>query len=173
MEPFNVVHIANDETPKQPIFRASVETTQIYDRLKASKIGDIVSYTELSEIIGKNVQYAGRSNLVSAIRMLERDRIVFASVKDIGVKNLNDIEKVQFGNSGIDRIRRLSRRSSRKILCSEYDLLDDAAKLKYNASLSVLGAVAVFSKPTSIARIEHYAPYSRLDLNRTIEMFKK
>jgi len=58
---------------RRSIPEMSVDTRLLIERLSRVEIGDFVSYKELSEVIGRDVQGAARGNLTTARHRLEVD----------------------------------------------------------------------------------------------------
>jgi len=140
---------------KRAIPEMSIDAKMLYDRLVKMEIGEEVSYGDLSRIIGRNVQSIAYSLLKTAREKAEREeQMVFAPVRNIGIKRLNDIGIISAGSGYIGKIRRLARRGSRKITCvKDFSSLPKDEQLKHNVSLSVLGAMEQFGSSATIRRI--------------------
>ena len=82
-------------TDQIPAFKRSIDTQTVVDRLRASEIGDLVTYASISEALGRDVTNGARSVLQSARRIvLNEDQMVFGVVTRVGLKRLSDVEIV-------------------------------------------------------------------------------
>jgi len=132
----------------------SIETRMLIDRLKTAQIGETITYATLSNIIGREVQDDARHLLVSAQKACLRDHIVFASVRKIGVKRLADTEIVGIGEAMLPKIKRAAKRGIVKMTSvADFSALPDAAKLRHNAVISMLGVVAHVAGPRRLQKI--------------------
>jgi hypothetical protein len=155
----------------------SVDAQEIYKRLVKLAEGETITYQELSDIIGRDIQ-KHRNCLYTAYKMaLKENRMVFDTIRDEGIRRLkNDEIPNVIGTYSITRIRRTSRRGATKIVAADYNSLSNEMKVKHNAHLSVLGAFIQMTKQKAIERIET-AVRENEDLNkityaRTLEQFK-
>ena len=159
---------------KQPIFKLSVDTQLVIDRLMKAQVGEVVTYADLSAILGRNIQYASRGCLTTACKRLQADHaIVFGTVRSVGVKRLNDSEKVAAGLSSIPKIRSQARNGAKRIVCAQYDALSKEDKVKHNTGLSFLGVMGEMTKPKiQLALAERVKEaQDKLPLQRTLEFF--
>ena len=160
---------------KAPRFRRSIDTQMVIDRLRAAAPGELVTYRELSDIIGRDVADGARHVLQSATRALQKHRqMVFAAVTRQGVRRLDDAGIVDMGGAAIKRIGRAARRAGVTLGCANFDNLDDGRRVKHNATLSYFGVVEAISKKGAIAKIESRVEKTRqaLPLAKTLEAFK-
>jgi len=159
---------------KRALFEPSIDRRLVEDRLRKATVGELVSYSELAGIIDRDMQNGGRGVLTSARRALERDGVIFAVVRDEGVKRLSDPEIVKTGEDTIARARRASRRGYRRVSMANYDKLSKEDQVTHNAYLSILGALAAVTKTSSVRRVEARVAESRecLPLAATLEAFK-
>jgi hypothetical protein len=153
----------------------SVDSQMLYDRLVTMKAGESITYKDLSAVIVKNVQGAGRSNLMSARRKaLSTHGLVFEAVRNEGLKCLTDQEKAKLGTSGIKSIRKKARNTSRKILAVEnFNTLSKDEQVAHNLSLSLLGAISQMTKNSNIEKLESAIKIQdgKLPFAKTIESY--
>ena len=160
------------------IAEISVDSHAVYVRITQLKPGEIVLYSELSSLIGRDFQLYGRGNLETAERIaLRDDKMVFASVRNVGVKRLEN-EEIPFvvGGGTITKIRRAARRCGKKIIAADYDALSNDGKIRHNTGLSVLGAFVQMTRPKAIAKIDsavELEALNRLTFAKTLEQFKQ
>ena len=159
-----------------PRFTASLETRLLYERLKTLKVGEVIAYRELNQIIGQDVQTGGRGALRSARHWAERDdRIVTDAIPNIGLKRLSDPENVAGSTTALTKIRRAAQRGIDRLIAVDWGGLEDADKLQHNAGLSALNIVKYLSKPKSVERIAgavNTTSTGQLPIARTLELFR-
>lgn len=151
---------------KQPTFQISVDAKMLAEKLTSVQVGVVVTYSDLSKIIGRPVQKGGRAAMIEARKIVQRDkRMVFDSVRNLGLKRLNDVEIV---DSTSDReLRCMHRRTKRavaKLVCVDYNALPNEKKVKHNATISMMGALAELTTIGSLKRVETKVQESGLTL---------
>jgi hypothetical protein len=100
---------------QSPIKIISADSITIYNRLRQCQIGEIVTYKELSSLIGRNILKT-RGNLYTAMRRAARDDgMAFATVLKLGVKCISDKEIVHEQRGTISRIRRAARKIEQRV----------------------------------------------------------
>lgn len=161
-------------TERKTTFEMSIDTRTIYDRLKKAAIGEVVSFAQLSELLGRKI--AGDcSNLQSALHRLEGEGTAFANVRGTGYQRMNDIEVVNTSESAREGIRRKAKRAIKRLTCvNEFDRLPNDMKVKHNAALSGFGAIAAIMSPGRVKALEQDVAKagSQLPLAKTLEAFK-
>lgn len=138
-------------------FELSVDTQLLYRHLVEHEATEVpITYEELSELIGRDVQREARHLLQSARRRaLKRDRIVFGTVTGVGLRRLSDEEVAATGESFLKRIRRTARRASETVTCvQDFEKLPADAKAKHNATLSLAGVLRHFTQPRRVLQLE-------------------
>ena len=162
----------------KPVFRLSLDTRTIYERLIKAKIGEIVSYEELSAAIQSNVRSgSARSSMQSARRKaLALQYMVFDAVTNVGLKRLNDSEIVGTSQGALRRMRRMAKRSAQKLgAVQSFDTLSDDKKIMHNASMSAFRAVATLFSSNGMRRIEEGVEKAQkpLEARRTLKLFDR
>ena len=144
------------EVVKNPIIQQmSVDAQILIATLKDIAVGEVATYQSLSATIKRNVQTDAYGAMTTARRALQRDhRMIFGTVRGVGLRRLNDGEIVDAGRSHITSMRRTSRRGLKKLACVDWDNLDNASRIKHNASASMLGAVNMITRESSIKKLE-------------------
>ena len=120
---------------KKSIPEISANSRLLYARISKANKGEIITYVELSNIIGIDVQKNGRGFLYTAINMALRENgLVFEAVHNIGMKCLTDEETAKItGGFTIKKIRRATLKGIRKITSiDDFDELSNDAKIKHN-----------------------------------------
>ena len=119
-----------------------VDAAIILARLKSAKPGDVISYNEMSELIGRNVQKEARYIMETARRHAKKDRIYFGVVTNEGLQRLDDSGKVKAGSGMLGKIRRTSRRAAQTLAAVEnFSELPNELKIAHNTALSVYGII--------------------------------
>lgn len=164
------------EDNKKPIREASIDARLLYQRLVKMEIGDFVSYRELGEIIGRDVQNEARGYLKTARIMCEReDGKTFGVIINEGLKCLNNSEIIGTAAYSIGHIKRTSVRSIKRLRCiNDLASLPNDEKVKLNAYASILGVMEIMAKPKSIKKIEAkvHETQDQLPYVKTLEAFK-
>jgi hypothetical protein len=163
------------EIPPRHIGQAGWETKVIYKRLREAKTGFIVTYQELSDLAKRDVQHSGRSALGSARYMALRDYgIVFGVVVNIGLKRLNDPEKVQGTQAHLNHIGRTAKRGLRVLTAvDDYNALSHELKVEHNVKASILGVFQHISSAPQVKRLEGKVKDAgeKLALEKTLRAF--
>lgn len=135
--------------------KVSVDVIEIYKWLIDVPVGGIVTYSDLSALIGRNVSGRYRYILAAARNMAVREnRIVFDVIKNVGLRRCGNDDMVDVGADGIVRIRNLVDKRAKIILCADYNELSNPKKIKHNATLSLLGAIKQHSTPKAQVEAE-------------------
>lgn len=109
----------------------SADTQSLSGRLRELSVGGLVTYDELSELIGRNIR-THRHLLYSAIRMVEReDGAVFDTERGVGVRRLEAADAPKVGQKTRRSVRRAADRAAERICRATKranDLPDDVAR---------------------------------------------
>ena len=156
------------------MFELSIDTRALYDLLLQIEPEQIVHYTTMRDILGRQVDGAD-SNLQSALRRVQHlDGIVFGNVRGVGYKRLNDIEIVQTSEHEITAIRRRTKKAAQRItLVGDFDSLPNSEKIQHNTFLSLFGALNAMTKPKQVRKLENAVATASKELpfGRTLEVF--
>ena len=164
-----LAHRTIGETHPDSIVLASI--------LRDAKVGDVVTYERLSSAIVTDVQHAGRARLNAARRMTYRDhKFVFGTILNVGLKRLSDAEIVEQAPNALKRARNACRREGKKLSVVDYGAFDAAAQRKWNATTSILGAIAHIAHEKNIVKVAERILESKsqtsLPLAKTLDAFK-
>lgn len=161
---------------KKGIKEINLESKLLFNRLKDANIGDVITYEELSEIIGVDVQGAGRNYLNTARYMCEREKDkTFGTVINYGIKCLNDSEVVETAVYAVGHIKRTSKKYIKKLKCvNDFGKLSNDDKIRFNAYASTLGVMASITRSANIKKIEAKVQETqeRLPYAKALEAFK-
>ena len=159
---------------KRTIPEASSDTRFLYQRLIKVEAGETITYDELSKEIGRNVRKA-RYLLASARRMaLSNDRVVFGTIRGVGLRRMDNSGIVGSVESRTKRIRNQARKGLKELGCVDGELSRDDT-VKHNVGVSVFSVLSEITKPKSIKRLEGKveATQASLPLAKTLDAFKE
>jgi len=101
----------------RPDFKLSIDTQLLIERLRELNYGENITYSQLSELIGRDVRTEAAHILRSAIHYLAREEAIFiGSVRGTGVQRLSESEWVKSIPVGArKKMRNLSRRMGKNL----------------------------------------------------------
>lgn len=162
---------------KRPIGTLSIDVKLVYERLAKCSTGDLVTYEDLSAIIGRDIRLKANWVLGSARRRaFTQNQMLFGAIAKVGVKRLSDAEIVATGQDALTRIHKTSLRAARRMTAiRSFDTLDAPARTKHDTYLSALGVLSHLTKEKSMQRLEEKVKASgkTLALARTLEAFSE
>lgn len=158
-------------------FILSIETKQLLERLMKAEVGELITYKEMTDIVGRDIRKSGSGIMYSARRKALNDcRMVFVTIVNEGIKRASDEEIANSGSSVIDKIRRASKKG-KKVLhaVNDFGALTNECKVRHNASASFLGAIDLMTRPKKIIALEEKVKEESDSINvtKTLELFKK
>lgn len=168
------VRVRSITMKKRSLQELSELSKKVYFRLVTVPTNEMVTYFELSKLIGRNVQKEGRFHLDTARKMAMRDdKIVFGTVRNEGVKRLDDVAVVETGQGSVTKVRRACHRGVRVVTTANYSQLPNEMKHKRNMYVSVLGALEMATKAPNMRRLEQKVTTSEctLSIGRTLDAF--
>lgn len=141
---------------KHTIGQRSTESILLAQRLEKVQPGELVTYAELSRIIGQNVRADGYQVLRSARNYVaETSRIVFDVVHGEGLKRLRNEEIPASADAALQSIRRKAKRTARRLgRCVDIDALPAETRNDFNLKLSVLGMLSAVSDHKRIEKVK-------------------
>jgi len=158
-------------------YERAIETDLLYGTLREVKPNKSISYADLSELIGADVQKNNaRGYLYTARRLCETDHdIVFEVVRNVGLKRIVNDDVMGVAESAFSSIRRKAGKTIKTIKTVNYKALSNEGKTKHNASITLMGTISLFSKKRSQLLLEDKARETgkALPLGKTLELFKK
>lgn len=142
-----------------PRFQPSFETRILIDALSNLTAGEVLTYGELSALVGTRIAGASPS-LQSARRHLENaGTATFSIVTKIGIKRLSDADIVAAADADRLRVRNAAKRGLRRVSnVASYDALDDASKRRHNAHAAVFGMIEAATSEKRLKEIEALSP---------------
>ena len=157
---------------KRTINEVSADTLALYEALKDITIDGMITYANLSDLIGRDVQSEAIGSLTTARRMCQmEDQIVFSPVRGVGLKRLDDSGIVEYADNDIAKIHRAARRGVERLGCASYANLSEEQKPSFNAKAAVLGTIATHSRRAHVKQIEKtYANNNPPSLPESLKM---
>lgn len=136
---------------KKVIPEASAETMILFARLQKAEVGNLVLYSELSELLGEPVD-GSYGSLQTARQKAIKEGMVFECIRGEGIKRLADKEIVKCSSGATDKVRRLARRERRKLQCVDIAKLNGDTG-EYLTNISMLGLLTEITKPAKVQAI--------------------
>jgi len=161
---------------KRAIAELGADARVLIGRLRELSSNEMLTYEDLSQLIGRDVRTVGRGALTTAMNRLMRDeRMVFAAVHGEGIKRLDDSGIVRVGVGGIERVHRAARRSLLKMGCADFSKLANAEKITHNATAAALGVLANITTQHKLKKLESKVSEKQepLALAKTLDAFKE
>ena len=155
-------------------FQKSNDTKILESVLEQAKVGDLITYAELSKAIGRDVRKFAQPSLCSARRGLQRDKqMVFGVETNVGLKRLNDEEIVVSSEADRRRMKRAATRSLKKLSVVNFSGLSDEAKKQHIVASAQLGAIEMFSGKNAMKKIEATVDGSKttIAIGDTLKLF--
>lgn len=157
--------------PKPTIGQIGVDALMLARRLAAVSVGEQISYKELSQVIGKDVQ-AGNT-LRSARNHVLRDGIIFDCVRGVGLVRMTNDKKAESWIPDMHKARRACKRGMRKLLTVNMDELSPEKQRSVSVGMSTLGAIELFTSAKSIRKIEDSIKPSAIPQKVNVEELSK
>lgn len=141
---------------QKAIQELSLDTQTLKRLLREAEIGQIVSYSEMSSAIGRDVPTEARGNLRTARRQLLREHnMVFGPVLGVGMKRLDDAGKIESAHGHARRGRSQYRMAVRTVAAvDDFDALPNDQKIRHSLVAAQAGAILQLSSPTLTRKLE-------------------
>lgn len=157
-----------------PDFSRSTQTLALIEALRAASIGAVITYGQLSQAIGEDVQNGARHFLYSAMKALQGDGVAFGTVRNMGVKRLTAEEIPAIGDAALLHIRRSSRRARKRMgVVNTMNDAPNAVRIEINAKASLLGAIEHFSTSKAVEKVKETATHGPVPPMKLLEALKE
>lgn len=159
----------------ETIQEISLDAQLIRDRLQNASVGDIITYDELSGLIGRDVRAKAMGAINTARKhAMKNKNMVFRAVANEGLQRMSDSEIVSSVDGDLKRVRRTVRRSSTKITRVDFGKLSKEEQVDHNAKLSMLGVLAQFASKPALTTIRSKVSDAStiLPIGKTLEAFQ-
>lgn len=133
--------------------QAGLETRQLVQRLSTCDYHDLVTYAEMQELTGVDVQE--RRDLLNTARRIVQHTYgkVFDVENNVGLVCLTEREKVGYGESRTQRIARASIKNVRMLETVDMAQLSPEEKLRHNAQITVNAAVHLYTHEKTLSQL--------------------
>ena len=139
-------------------FELSADTKVLRSVLEESKVGDVVTYAEMSKAIGRDVRAFAMGAINSARRiLLNEQQYVFECIPKVGYKRLDDRSIVKSMERDRRHISKYSGRSLKKLECVAFDGLTKDEQKSHTVAAAQFGVLRMMSNATATKRIEDRA----------------
>jgi hypothetical protein len=158
---------------KKGIAVKSADTSIIENRFRNTQPGDVVTYAELSTLLGRDVREFSMSNIATARRTLVSESIFFDCVTNEGYKRLTAEEAVNASDHYRTRAKKAARRGLVHLQNVPFDSLSEESKRKHLTASAQLGAIELFSSSKSSKKIETAIGNNnhKMALGETLKLF--
>lgn len=141
-----------------PMFQMSADARLLYQRLTKVGVGEEISYDVLASEISRPVSGATTALQTAVRNARKNDDMVFAAIRGVGLKRLEDAEIIASATQGTVSIRRRARKEAEKLTkIRDYGALPQAKQIEHTARLSIFGAIAEMANEKSVKKIEAIA----------------
>ena len=159
----------------KPIPGPSIDRRILIERMEKASVGDLLPYSELSALLGRDVREKARGSLYSAVRYLRRQNgMVFAAVSNVGMKRLDDTEKISVAESAMRRIRKTAGRAVEALSCvDDFAGLSEDLRVRHQTLMAGAGAVATITSKKKLDQLQKRVREvgNVLPLAKTLEAF--
>lgn len=160
-------------TKPKGIQAKSADTLIIENRLRKTQEGEIVTYDELTKLLGRNVVMFCRGNVGTARHALIEESIFFDCIPNEGYKRLTLSEATASSEDFRRRARKTIRRGIRHLRHIPLDQLSDEDKMKHMSSAVQFETMELFSSTKAANRIETAVKDSshKMAIGETLKLF--
>ena len=153
----------------------SADTKILENVLKEAKVGDTITYANLSKAIGRDVRTHAQGALNTARKTMLANGMVFGTERTVGLTRLNDVQIVESIESDRLRVQRIGKRSITKLGKVKFESLSNDQKRKHTTMAAQMGAITMFAAKSSTNKIESNvkANSETLAIGETLSLFTK
>lgn len=160
--------------PKPTIGQLGVDAALLAKRLAKAEFGELVTYKELSGMIGRSVQGDARHVMASARRVVLREsEIAFAVVENEGLRRMTDDELAESFHPALRHIRRTAKKAGRVVACADMAKLAPDKQRAVSVGLSTVGAIELFTATKNVRKIEDSIKPSQIPQKVNVEELSK
>jgi len=160
----------------RPDFKLHIDTQLLIEKLRELNYGDSITYRQLSELIGRNVQTEAAHILTSAIHYLAREEAVFFNkVRSTGVQRVTESDRSrEIPLRGRKRIRNEARRMARELNYVPPDKLSREEQKERNANIALSSTLNHLAKEKEVQKVHEAAPDDgKLSVGKVIDLLSK
>ena len=151
----------------------AIETKICLERLAKAEPGETVLYEELNNLAKCDVRKRRNVISTSTSKLLTEQGKVFIAERGKGVRLLRNEEIPNLGARDTSRIGRIARRCAKKLAAANFDALSPEAKVRHNASMTVMALFQRGSTAKAVKLIEETVrkQANPLPLTETLKLF--
>lgn len=160
----------------RPDFKLSIDTQLLIERLREVQYGERISYRQLSELIGRNVQMEAVGLLDTAIHYLAREeQIFFSKVRATGVQRMTESERCKdVPLRARKTIRNTARRMAQQLAYIPPERLSREEQKDRNANISFTQFLNYAAKEKEAKKVIDAAPDDgKLSTGNIIDLLRK
>ena len=144
---------------KPTTFELSVDTEELIRTLEQVLPGEVITYNQLSEAIGRNVQKEAYGLLATARKHLLDSGVAFETIPKVGLKHQERLVVMRgVMTETSKKVRSVVRREQRKLISvipdEEYKKLSKEDQTTYNTARAMLGTLKELVKDKSVGKVE-------------------
>lgn len=166
----------SETTERKGIAELSIDTRLLANHLSKANPGDVLTYDDLSKVIGRDVRgKQGYQRLQSARRVVRRENdMIFATIAKVGLRCCDDAGKVRIANGYIDRVHSAAKKGINVVSAINYDKLENNDRIALNATASHLGVLHQITTAKAQKKLTQAVTEvnDKLPLAKTLEQFK-
>jgi hypothetical protein len=162
-------------TELKMLHEKSSDTKILENVLNEAKVGDTITYADLSKAIGRDVRTHAQGALNTARKTMLANGMVFGTERTVGLTRMNDFQIVDSIESDRLRVQRIGKRSITKLGKVKFESLDNDQKRKHTTMAAQMGAITMFAAKSSTNKIESSvkANSETLAIGETLSLFTK
>jgi hypothetical protein len=163
------------EISKRPVFKPSAETEKVINHMRQTQVGEVITWQTLHALAST----ANRQKLTGCLttarkHLLNEDKAVFAAVRGVGLKRLDNVEVVQQEGTTAIKVRRAVSKSMRRLSTVDPEGLDNGSKLQYRATSAALGAIHLCVKPSTLGKVKQLViDNGKIEAGNVLDLFRK
>ena len=131
-------------------FDVQIIKEQLYD----ADFGDLVTFSQLSALVGKDLQTDGYHILRRALLEMENEGYVFENVRNEGYRRLSDEERALSDRVIVSINRKADRGIKQKTVGIDFDGMSKDAQITQNVHLYVLNLTKVVGTKKAMKKLE-------------------
>ncbi len=150
----------------------SADTSIVENRLRNTQPGDIVTYDELTKLLGRDVRVFGIGNVATARKVLVTESVFFDTIPNEGYRRLDAEESCQASKHYVRRVKSAARKGMKHLQHVPFDQLSDDGKKTHLTTSAQLGAVTLFAGANAEKKIGSNVEQGKpLAIGATLKLF--
>ncbi len=151
----------------------AIQTKALADLLETVSIGDIVTFDDMSKVLGQDVRKIRYVLENARTKILAENGLRFDSVYKIGLKRMNIEDAIGVSDRNIKKIRRTARLASKRVnqQLSRANAVDDATRFALNARLSLFGTIETLASQKTVREVEKVSDERILPFGKVLSLF--